>query len=305
LRLREDKLRMLRAVRFAANFGFAIEPETLHAIQELAADVMSVSAERIGAEIRRMLIDPNRAVALRLLRETGLLTHVLPEVASLAADEFDSMLHVAGALRAPTLPLALAALLSSEPTTGRPADNTGGKVASTEQRVPSVEHPAPSTEDPPQRTACRGANTENDPPVPSSASKSSAYAVGRRLRYTNKEIERADWLLTNRAIVAESPQTAWPRLQRVLTHEGAAELLALHEALAGPTDPALAFCRERLTWPPEKLNPPPLLSGTDLIAHGLAPGPQFAALLEKVRDAQLNGEITTREEALALVDRLR
>ena len=88
LRLSEDKLRMLRAVRFAATFDFAIEPDTLRAIQEMAAEINTVSAERIGMEIRRMLVDPNRAAALQLLRETNLLPHVLPEVADLADDAF-------------------------------------------------------------------------------------------------------------------------------------------------------------------------------------------------------------------------
>src|SRR5688572_18170248 len=88
LRLREDKLRMLRAVRFAATFGFEIEPETFRAIKDMAADISSVSAERIGMEIRRMLVDPNRADALRLLRETNLLEHVLPEVHGLSPGEF-------------------------------------------------------------------------------------------------------------------------------------------------------------------------------------------------------------------------
>jgi hypothetical protein len=94
-------------------------------------------------------------------------------------------------------------------------------------------------------------------------------------------------------------------LQRLLTHDGTNELVALHEAIAGSDDAALAFCRERLAWPPERLNPRPLLDGGALINHGLTPGPHFAALLEQVRDAQLNGEISTRQEALALVDRLR
>ena len=85
----------------------------------------------------------------------------------------------------------------------------------------------------------------------------------------------------------------------------AIELLAIHEAAAGPADPALEFCRERLAWPADRLNPSPLLDGSDLIRHGLDPGPHFASLLEQARDAQLEGEIQTRDEALALIDRLR
>ncbi len=255
LRLTEDKLRMLRAVRFAAAFNFEIEPATLAAIQNMAAEITTVSAERIGAEIRRMLLDQNRARALTLLSESQLLPHVLPEVAALSHAAFNQTLQVAAALKSPTLSVALAALLAhtSDPATCPP-------------------HPASS--------------------------------LGRRLRYTNKEIERTAWLLTNLPLLDNAATLPWPRLQRLLTHEGAAELIALREAIAGPNDINLAFCRERLAWPPERLNPPPLLDGSDLIQHGLAPGPNFAALLEQTRDAQLNGEIHTREEALALVDQL-
>ncbi len=253
LRLGEDKLRMLRAVRFAAVLRFEIEPETLRAIQEMAADINTVSAERIGKEIRRMLIDANRATALALLRDTKLLPHVLPEVAALPSAAFNETAGILAALQKPTLPLALAVLLASLPT-------------------PHSSFPV---------------------------------SLGRRLRYTNKEIERTGWLLANRPAIAEAAQLPWPRLQRLLTHEGAAELIALHEAMAGSADSALDFCRERLAWPAERLNPPPLIDGSALIAHGLKPGPHFASLLECVRDAQLNGEIRTRAEALAFTDRLR
>ena len=263
-RLREDKLRMLRAVRFAAAFEFTIEPDTLRAIQEMAGHINTVSAERIGMEIRRMLTHPNRAVALRLLRESNLLRHVLPEVAALPSEAFDDTAHTLAVLRDPTLSLALAALLSRE---------QGAGSGEPEIVLPTPHSPLPTT-------------------------------IGRRLRYTNKEIERTAWLLANVQNIADAPQLPWPRLQRLLTHDGAPELVALCEAINGPADPALAFCRERLTWPPERLNPPPLVDGSDLIAHGLKPGKQFSALLEQIRDAQLNGEVHTRDEALAFIDRL-
>jgi tRNA nucleotidyltransferase/poly(A) polymerase len=280
LRLREDKLRMLRAVRFAATFGFQIDRETLAAIKEMAPDISTVSAERIGMEIRRMLTDPSRADALRLLRDTNLLRHVISGIADLSASDFDDVLSVLQELHDPSLPLALAALLIH-----------ATRIAGTQYGVPSTEVTQATTDDS-SLPAIRGP-------------QASAQVVGRRLKFTNKEIERTDWLLANRAMVSSASQTAWPRLQRVLIHDGAVELLALHEAIAGPADDELAFCRERLTWPLERLNPEPLVTGADLIAHGLAPGPQFAELLERIRDAQLNGEIHRREEALALVDRLR
>jgi tRNA nucleotidyltransferase/poly(A) polymerase len=257
---------MLRAVRFAATFEFQIEPATLHAIQELAGEINTVSAERIGMEIRRMLTNSHSARALDLLRDTGLFPQVFPEIAALSEIGFDETKRILSALHEPPLPLALAALL-----------------------VMAVQSDG-------NQTSCPSLTTRRSP---------LANALGRRLKYTNKEIERTAWLLANRPAIVSATQLPWPQLQRVLTHDGAAELLALQQAIAGPDDPALAFCRERLAWPAEKLNPPPLVDGGDLIQHGLRPGPSFTSLLEQVRDAQLNGEINSRDEALALVDRLR
>jgi poly(A) polymerase len=250
LRLGEDKLRMLRAVRFAASFDFAIDPETMRAIQEMAQQITTVSAERIGMEIRRMLVDPNRATAVRLLRESKLLPEVLPDIERLTPEEFEETLRILAALREPDFPTAFAALLL---LAGGPGIDTG-----------------------------------------------------RRLRFTNKEIERANWLHINVGIIIRNARRiAWPVLQRTLVHPGAQGALALFESEVGPDDAELAFCRERLAWPEERLNPPPLIKGADLIEHGMRPGKPFATLLEKIRDAQLNGEISSRDEALALADRLR
>lgn len=249
-RIAEDKLRMLRAVRFAATFGFQIEPQTMQAIQRSADTVTAVSPERIGMEIRRMLVDRNRVIALELLREAGLLAQLLPEVAALDDAEWRKTRHILAALSNPELPLVLAALLSKVDT------------------------------------------------------PSAANVVGRRLRYTNREIELAYWLLSHLSIVAAAPDFHWPEVQRVLVHSGAQQLLDLYTAIAVADDLGLAFCRERLAWPPERLNPPPLLDGAALIAHGLAPGPNFSRLLELVRDAQLRGEISTAAEGLRLVDQI-
>jgi tRNA nucleotidyltransferase/poly(A) polymerase len=257
-RIREDKLRMLRAVRFAAAFGFAIESETLAAIRDLAAEVTTVSAERIGAEVRRMLLDANRAGAVKLLIETRLLPQVLPEIADLDHVAIEEICRQLERLNDPSLALALATILSARPS---------------------------------------GASTET--------AGSPAHALGRRLRLTNREIERTDWLLRKLPEISQTESLPWPRLQRLLVHEGAEELVALRAAIAGDEDASVRQCLERLAWPAERLNPPPLVDGSDLIAHGLAPGPRFAALLEQVRDAQLEGEVSTRAEALAFVDRLR
>jgi poly(A) polymerase len=233
-----------------------------------------------------MLLDSNRARALVLLRDSGLLPHVLPEIAELSSAQFDETLRVLSALCEPSLPLALAALLSWE----QRAESGEPEKKGEERGAQSAEPQVLSTQD----------------EVPGTKSNASLPAhVGRRLRFTNKEIERCAWLLANLEDASHAQQLPWPRVQRILTHDGAAELVALHEAVAGSADVALAFCRERLAWPPDRLNPPPLIDGAALIEHGLAPGPSFAQLLEQVRDAQLEGRIQTRGQALALVDRLR
>jgi tRNA nucleotidyltransferase/poly(A) polymerase len=264
-RLGEDKLRMLRAVRFAATYEFEIESTTLQSIQQMAADIHTVSAERIGVEIRRMLLHPTRAIAIVLLRNTNLLAQVLPEVNDLPPNDFAETTRTLAELQAPPLSLALAALLLKLPT-------------------PNSQFPTTNL------------------PTPHSLLPTS---IGRRLRYTNKEIERATWLLAALPDIARAAELPWPRLQRLLTHEGTAELIALRRAAAGSDDAPTAFCQERMAWPSERLNPPPLIDGSALIHHGLRPGPHFSDLLEQARDAQLNGEIHTREEALALIDRLR
>lgn len=270
-RLNEDRLRMLRAIRFATTFDFTIEAETLRAIQEMAGQINSVSAERIGAEIRRMLLDPNRARALELLRHSGLLEHVLPEVAALTADDFNETTRALAALPDPTFATAMAVLLHRLPDSNN---------------RDTITHLPPSTSSSLAPCASR-----------------LAASICRRLRFTNKETERTTWILSNDEHIARAVKLPWPKLQRILTHAGADELLAFHEAVTTADDESLAFCRERLAWPAEQLNPLPLVDGSDLIRHGLKPSPQFSELLEKVRDAQLNGELHTRDEALAFIDR--
>ena len=100
----------------------------------------------------------------------------------------------------------------------------------------------------------------------------------------------------------------WPQLQRLLISDGIEELLQLHEALAmarGNDFDSVNYCRGLLAMPAGELDPPPLITGDDLIAHGVARGREYHTLLEAVRDAQLSKSISSRAEALALVDTLR
>ncbi len=266
-RLAEDRLRMLRAVRFAATFDFDLDDATLAAVQEMADDVLSVSGERIGQEIRRMLLHPSRSIAIEWLRRSNLLPVVLPELAGLitGADPakgqdpsggvdrtpWQTLTRVLATLHEPTFPLALAALLVQ---TNRP-----GQVD----------------------------------------------ALRERFKLSNKESTRLAWLLAHFAQIGRAADLPWPELQRLLICDGIDELLTLREAMTSSTDASLVYCREKLAMPVERLNPPPLLTGDDLIAHGVPAGKHFQYLLTRVRDAQLDEEIRTQAEALALVDQLR
>jgi len=247
-RFTEDKLRMLRAVRFAATFAFEIEANTLQAIQTMAPEVSSVSAERIGMELRRMLLHERRTLAIQLLEQTGLLGCILPALAERNEESLATTRAVLGRLHQPSLALALAALLWQ---LGEPQQ---------------------------------------------------AAAVAKSLRYTNREAERATWLLDNLRQIEQAELAPWPRIQRLLIHPGALELIELHEAIAGGGDEASAFCRTKLALPEQDLNPPPLVVGADLISHGVKPGPEFAILLARIRDAQLDGKVRDKAQALALVD---
>lgn len=249
-RITEDKLRMLRAIRFAARFAFAIEPATQAAITRLADDITQVSGERIGAEMQAMLVHPSRGQALELLRELQLEQLVLPELAINTDQTRSESLAAASRLQQPSFSLALAAVL----------------------------HNCIHEENP----------------------NSTVAKIAKRWKLSNRDSERVKWLLENLPTASAALQTGWPQLQRLLVHEGGQELVDLVEAVAGSTAPATKHLRAKQSLPAHQLNPPPLVTGAELIAAGLTPGPGFRAWLETIRDAQLEGQIATRDQALAL-----
>jgi poly(A) polymerase len=252
-RFTEDKLRMLRAVRFATTFNFEIDPQTLLAIQEMAHDVNVVSAERINAELTRLLVHSQRGLGLLLLHETALLRSLFPKFAGHADNdslEWQKTISDLRTLQTENVSTTLAVLFTDL------------------------------------------------------GSASEVAAAGRRLKYSNKEIDLAMWLAKQLPRIAEAEQLPWPRLQRILVHDGARELMALARAVLGENHPGVVRAEECLKLPAEKFNPLPLLTGDELVRHGLEPGPYFAGLLTAVRDAQLEGTISTQAEALNLVEQL-
>ena len=258
-RIAEDKLRMLRAVRFAARFAFTIEERTLAAIRQQAHELVIVSAERVAAELRLILTHASRVRGLELLAETGLLEVILPESTVLleSSDQWSRSLAILTALDSPTFPMALAALLR-ELHFAEPAKDLPRVVAS-------------------------------------------------RWKLSTDELTGVDKFLREEPLIRTARQQPWPKLQRILIAPRIDELLGYCAAVAKTLDGTISdidFCQQKLAIPPIELNPSPLITGDDLKALGIPPGPAYRELLEAVRDAQLTDKIGTREEALSYAGRL-
>jgi tRNA nucleotidyltransferase/poly(A) polymerase len=264
LRFEEDKLRMLRGVRFAATFDFRIDPATLTAIRTQARELTIVSAERIAGEMRRMLTLPRRAQALRLLREAWLLDIVLPESAKLVdprrtddagiAPEWETTLRLLGQGSPPSFVTALAMVLRGL----RPAE------------IPAREF---------------------------------AAAIAHRWRLANDERDDVAWLLEQEELVCHADQRPWPTVQRVLAAHRCEALLDFADRVARDQpswQAGIAFCRGQIARPEADWNPPPLITGAELIEIGLRPGPLFREILDRVRDAQLDRLVTSHAEAIGL-----
>ena len=280
-RFEEDHLRMLRAVRFAARFGFTIEPATMAAIQRRHADIARISAERIREELTRILTEGGARRGFELLDETGLLVDVLPEVAAMKGvaqppefhpegDVWTHTLLMLDALDHPSVTLAWGVLLHDvgKPPTFRVAERIrfDGHV---ELGVIMAER------------------------------------ILTRLRYSTEEIGQVLALVANHMRFSHVQEMRESKLKRFLRMPRFEEHLALHrlDCLSSHGDLTnYRFALERFeSAEPEQLRPARLLTGHDLIAAGYRPGPEFSKLLDMVEDAQLEGAIRTREEALELV----
>jgi poly(A) polymerase len=135
-----------------------------------------------------------------------------------------------------------------------------------------------------------------------------ASEICLRLKLSNAECERVEWLVKKHQFLCDARHMRTSKLKTILAHPGIRELLALHRADAlasGRSDDHVAYCEQLLNeWSQDDLNPAPLITGHDLIRHGLEQGPLFKRLLEAVREAQLDGTVKTPKQALELVDRL-
>jgi poly(A) polymerase len=283
-RFAEDKLRMLRAVRFAARFGYTIEAATLESIRELAPQIHQVSCERIRDELTKMLTEGQAQRAFQLLDETGLLREVLPEISRMKGVEQPPQYHpegdvfvhtlllLAGLPAGCSLTLAWGALLHD---VGKPA---------TFRRAPD-------------RIRFDG-HVEIGVRI--------AEDLLGRLRFGNRDRDQILALVENHMRFADVRKMKDSTFKRFVRLPEFDEHLAMHrlDCLASHANLELYdYTRERLAaLPAGAERPTPLINGHDLIAAGFRPGPRFAEILAAVEDAQLEGVIATRDEALGFAE---
>ena len=148
----------------------------------------------------------------------------------------------------------------------------------------------------------------SDPEDHSEEPAEMANVIGRRLRWSNHETDHVAWLLAHRHDLRDASSISLAQLKRLMAHPLIGDLLALYrsETLVQNADmSSVIFCEEFLrSTPADEINPTPLITGHDLVASGLKPGKRFKRVLESVRDAQLNNEISTKSEAMNLAQKL-
>ena len=282
-RFEEDRLRMLRGVRFAARFGFELEAETKLAIRALAPRISAVSRERVRDELTKMLTEGRARRAFELLDETGLLAEVLPEVARMKGVEQPAQYHPEGDVWVHTLGLLAQLEENCSPTLA------WGALLHDVGKPPTFRRA-------PDRIRFDG-HVE--------VGVAMAAEILGRFRFSNEETRQVLALVDNHMRFADTEHMKSSTLKRFFRLEKFEEHLALHrmDCLAGSGNlDHWQFTRERwLAMPEETVRPTPLITGRELIAAGYVPGPQFKQMLRTVEDAQLEGTIATAENALTLL----
>jgi len=283
VRFEEDQLRLLRAVRFAARFGFDIEPKTLAAIRKLAARIHAVSRERIREELTKMLTEGRARCAFELLDQTDLLVQVLPEISRMKGVQQPPQFHPEGDVWIHTLML----LEQLEPDS--PLTLAWGAL------LHDVGKP-PTYREAPDRIRFDG-HVEVGVAI--------AADICRRFRFSNDENRQILALVDNHMRFADAPRMKASTLKRFFRLGNFPEHLDLHrmDCMAAHRNLDIYnFVRERYeSLPEQEVRPAPLLTGRELIAAGYQPGPAFKHMLQAVEDAQLEGAITTADQAISLV----
>jgi poly(A) polymerase len=274
---------MLRAVRFAARFGFEIEAETKRAIRSLAAKTAAVSRERVRDELTKMLTEGRARRAFELLDETGLLKEVLPEIARMKGVEQPEQFHPEGDVWVHTLGLL------EQLGAGCSVTLAWGALLHDVGKPPTFRRA-------PDRIRFDG---HVDVGVAMGAE------ICRRFRFSNEETRQILALIENHMRFMDAGRMKTSTLKRFFRLERFEEHLALHrmDCIAGSGYlEHWEFVRERYgAMPEEVVRPQPLITGRELIAAGYAPGAGFKEMLRAVEDAQLEGTIGSADEAMRLV----
>ena len=280
-RFREDHLRVLRAIRFAARLHFQIEPETFEAIRRNRASLAKVSCERVREELTRILTEGGARYGFELLDATGLLEILLPEIAATKGVEQPPQYHPEGDVWTHTLLL-----------------------------LEKLDHPSP--------TLAWGAllHDVGKPPTFRVAERIRfdghveegvrlAHGILNRLRFSRDEIDQIETLVANHMRFKDVEKMKESTLKRFLRLPKFEEHLELHRLDVSSSNGNLESYdlvkRKLEEYTEERLKPEPLLTGVDLIAAGYAPGPLFSQILAAVEDAQLEGELQTSGEAMQFV----
>jgi tRNA nucleotidyltransferase (CCA-adding enzyme) len=246
-RFDEDKLRMLRAVRFATTLQLDVEQETIDAIRENSGQIQVVSGERIGAEMRKVLSSPHAADGLEWLKRCELVGPILPQLSQI---EISFVAKALATLETRNIASALGCLL--------------------------LRHPEPIA---------------------------SLNVLTKLWKLSNEEHRRCKSALVNADTLINANEKLWSELQPVLMDRDIQCVIQVANAIAIAEDRSTSgvqAAKDAAGWPEEKLNPTPLLTGDDLRNNGYAAGPLYKQILSEVRRAQLDGEMTTQDEAFAL-----
>jgi len=284
-RFREDRLRILRAVRFTATLEMQIEPATWRAAQKNAASITEVSAERIRDELVKLFLSPRRVRGFDLLDESGLMRILLPEIDRLKGCEQPPQFHPEGdvfvhtrrmlELLPPTVsvPLVFSVLLHD---IGKPATYSFDPI---ENRIRFSGH--------------------------DKVGAAMTTEIMSRLRFSNREIEATVEAVDQHMVFKDVQKMRVAKLKRFLARPHFEDELELHRVDCTSSHGALDnydFLKaKRAEFAAEPLIPAPLINGRDLLALGLAPGPLFKEILDSVQSHQLEGTLRTPEEALAFV----
>src|ERR1039457_1893687 len=284
-RFGEDKLRMLRAVRFAARFEYTIDPATFAAMQELAQQIQVVSRERVRDELTRMLTEGHARRAFLLLDESGLLKPVLPEISVMKGVEQPPEFHPEGDVFVHTL------LLLDNLPTPCPLTLAWGALLHDVGKPPTF------------RVAPDRIRFDGHVEV----GVRMAHEICQRLHFSNDDTEQIEELVANHMRFSDVERMKDSTLKRFMRLPKFDEHMELHriDCLSSHRDLSLYnFVSEKVrTTPPEQIRPHALISGADLIEIGYRPGPRFKEILSAVEDAQLEGRLQSRDEALGFVQK--